>query len=240
VHPAAYRPRISVCHDGIDTFRHAPDPHARFTLPDGRTLAAGQEIVTYAARNLEPHRGFPAFMRALPAILAARPNAEVLIAGGDGVSYGPGPEGGGTWRARMLAEVEIDPARVHLLGHLAPEPYRRLLQVSRVHVHLTLPFVLSWSALEAMATGCLIVGSDTAPVREVIEDGRNGLLADLLDPAAIAGRVIEALAAGPRLDGLRAAARATVTGRYALDLCLPRQLRLMDEVAAGREPGAEI
>jgi glycosyltransferase involved in cell wall biosynthesis len=122
----------------------------------------------------------------------------------------------------MAQEIPLDPARVHFLGRLSYEDYLRVLQVSRVHVYLTVPFVLGWSAMEALAAGCLVVGSDTAPVREVIEDGRNGLLADLNAPAAITARIVEGLRRSDAHDPMRAAARATVLGRYDLATTLPR------------------
>ena len=238
-HPAAYRPTISVRFDGINTDAAAPDPAARFRLPDGRTLAPGDEVVTYVARSLEPYRGFPSFMRALPEILRRRPAAQVLVVGGDDVSYGRPPPNGITWRAALSAEVAPDPARVHFLGRIPRADYLRLLQVSAAHVYLTVPFVLSWSMLEAMSAGCLVVGSATPPVQEVIEDGRNGWLVDFFDTGAIADRVVEALAQGDGLAKLRQAARWTALGGYSLARCLPRQLALLEDVAAGRRPEAE-
>jgi len=232
VHPAPLREKIAVIHDGIDTASIGPDPAARFTLPDGRVLTAADTVVTYVARNLEPYRGFPQFMRAVPHILRARPEAHVVIAGGDGVSYGRVPDGGGTWRERMLAEVgPLDAGRVHTMGRLPYMLYRTLLQVSTVHVYLTVPFVLSWSCLEAMASGCLVLGSDTPPVREVIAEGRNGLLVAFDAPEAIAARAVEAIARRDEFRTLREGARQTVIERYALEKCLPAQLRLVQEMA---------
>jgi glycosyltransferase involved in cell wall biosynthesis len=162
---------------------------------DGPEIAAGDEIVTYVARSLEPYRGFRTFMRSLPAILAARPKARVLIVGGDGVSYGAPPTGPLNYREQMLQELgdSLDLSRVHFLGKVSYEAFIRLLQVSRVHVYLTYPFVLSWSMLEAMSAGCLVVGSRTPPVEEVIQHGANGLLVDFFSPAEVAQRVVEAL-----------------------------------------------
>jgi glycosyltransferase involved in cell wall biosynthesis len=231
-HPAALRDKISVIFDGIDTGIVRPDPAARFALPDGGVLTASDEVVTYIARNLEPYRGFPSFMRALPHLLAARPKAQVVIVGGDEVSYGQAAPGGETWRARMLAEIgPLDPARVHLLGRLDYRRYLSLLQVSAAHVYLTVPFVLSWSCMEALAAGCAVIGSRTPPVQEVIEHGRNGWLVDFLDPPAIAAQVAAVLADRAGQAAIRARARETVLARYALADCLPAQLRLVRSLA---------
>jgi len=236
--PDWYRDRISLVHEGIDTELCRPDPAATFTLPDGTTLRPGDEVVTYVARGLEPYRGFPSFMRALPALLAERPRARVAIVGGDAVRYGRNPPGHATWREAMLAEVgPLDPARVHFLGHVSHEALHALFRLSAVHVYLTVPFVLSWSLLEAMACGALVLGSATPPVQEVIEDGRNGLLVDLFDPAALARRMAEALADPARFAPLRAAARRTVEERYDLRrIALPRQMAVLDALAARRRP----
>lgn len=235
-HPAAFHAKISVTFDGIDSDDAAPDPSARFRLPDGRILSPGDEVVTYVARSLEPYRGFPSFMRALPDILRRRPAAVVLVVGGDDVSYGRPPPDGGSWRQAMAAEQTFDPARVMFFGRIPRAEYLRLLQVSAAHVYLTVPFVLSWSMLEAMAAGCLVIGSATPPVQEVIEDGRNGLLVDFFSPAEIADHVVEALAHRARFDALRQAARWTALSRYSLARCVPRQFALLETLAASRRP----
>jgi glycosyltransferase involved in cell wall biosynthesis len=128
----------------------------------------------------------------------------------------------------MAAEIPLDPSRVHFLGRVSYDDYLRVLQVSRVHVYLTVPFVLGWSAMEALSAGCLVVGSDTAPVREVIEDGRNGLLADLNAPASIAERIVEALRHPERYEQMRARARETILGRYDLPTTLPLLQGVLD------------
>jgi glycosyltransferase involved in cell wall biosynthesis len=230
-HPAPLRPKIDVIFDGIDTSVVTPDPIATFTLPGGTVLTPNDEVVTYIARNLEPYRGFPSFMRAVPKILAQRPAARIVIVGGDEVSYGRGAPEGQTWRQRMLDEIgPLDPSRVTLLPRIPYAQYLALLRVSTAHVYLTVPFVLSWSCMEAMAAGCLVIGSRTAPVEEVIEDGRTGLLVDFLDPSAIAARVAEALHHRAALAPLRARARRLVEQKYALSICLPAQLRLLQSM----------
>ncbi|NNE79004.1 MAG: glycosyltransferase [Silicimonas sp.] len=227
--PKVYRPKIKVIHDGIDTETIRPDPKASFTLPDGTRLTREDEVLTYVSRNLEPYRGFHTFMRALPALLERRPKARVIIVGGDDVSYGGRPKGGGTWRDAMLAEVGALPDRVTFTGRIPYADYLKLLQVSSVHLYLTYPFVLSWSMLEAMAAGAFVIGSATPPVEEVIADGQNGWLVDFFDTDAIAERAAMALAERDRVDHLRSAARNTVVKRYDLKLCLQRQRALIED-----------
>ena len=209
LYPVAYHDKIHVIHEGVDVGKLGPDPEAFLKFSDGKELRPGDPVVTYVARNLEPYRGFHCFMRALPELLKAHPDCQVVVVGGDEVSYGDRPDGASNWREKMLRENSIDLDRVHFLGKVNYDLYRCVLQVSAVHVYLTYPFVLSWSALEAMACGCLLVASDTAPVREVIQHGRNGWLVDFFDGKALVEHVLYALSNPPEAAALRANARKT-------------------------------
>jgi glycosyltransferase involved in cell wall biosynthesis len=218
--PPAYRPRIGVIHDGIDTDRIAFPP-----------LPGDEEIVTFVARNLEPYRGFHVFMRAIPEIQKRRPKAHVVIVGGDEVSYSRRLPPGETYRARMLRELEgrLDLSRVHFTGRISYARYLSLLRASSAHVYLTYPFVLSWSLLEALAAGCAVIASRTPPVEEVITDGQNGLLVDFFSPEEIAARVEQALTQD--MSGLREHARRTALERYDLRrVCLPAQAKLIEQL----------
>lgn len=236
-HPEAFRHRITVLHDGVDTDLVKPDPQVTGTLKKGLRLKAGDEVITYVARNLEPYRGFPTFMRAAALIQRRRPRAQIIVVGGDGVSYGSRPTGGGNYREQMLAELgdTLDLNRIHFLGRVKYDVFLRLLQLSAAHVYLSAPFVLSWSMLEAMAAGCLLIGSRTAPVLEVIKDGQNGLLADFFSPEEVADQVDRVLDHPDRMAALRRAARQTVVDRYALSKCLPKQIQLITDVAMGKK-----
>ena len=238
-YPRRYHSMINVIHEGIDTQIARPDPAARLTLGKSRqTFQAGDEILTYVARNLEPYRGFHQFMRALPRILAARPKAQVLIVGGDEVSYGARLPPGQSFRQQLLDELgdSLDAQRVHFLGKLPYASFIKVLQISRAHVYLTYPFVLSWSMLEAMAAGALIIGSRTAPVEEVIHHGGNGLLVDFFSPSDIADLAIEALQAPDTFASLRQNARETILERYDLRTrCLPAQLQLINAMLPRRK-----
>ncbi|ESQ77708.1 glycosyltransferase family 4 protein [Asticcacaulis sp. AC402] len=226
-YPAWARDRIRTIFDGIDTEHVKQKPDASITLDNGRVLTKADEVITYVARNLEPVRGFPTFMRALPAILKGRPKATVLVMGGDEVSYGVG--GSKTkWREKMLEEVELPEGRVHFLGQRTYGEYLSVLSVSSLHLYLTYPFVLSWSLMEALSMGCFIVASNTAPVLEVMRDKENGLFTDFFDPAKVADDVLAAMEY-PDKQRLRDNARATIVDSYSLPLCLEKQLGLFRE-----------
>lgn len=232
--PQRFRQNITVVHDGIDTNLVRPDPEALLEREDltgtPLTLSRRDEIITFVNRNLEPYRGYHRFMRALPHLLKSRPQAKVLIVGGEGTSYGKKPPEGQTWKQIYLDEIspqlsDAELSRIHFLGHLDYQAFVKLLQVSRVHVYLTYPFVLGWSLLEAMACGCAIVASDTAPLKEVIVDRETGLLVDFFDHQALADKIINLLNDEEQRHHLGENARKLATARYDLNsVSLPRQL----------------
>ncbi|MCG2583629.1 glycosyltransferase [Massilia sp. TS11] len=232
--PESFRSRIQVIHDGIDSMRYRPRADVALAIPGLGTLTRADEVITFVARTLEPYRGYHSFMRSLPALLAARPRAQVLIVGADEGGYGPRPPSGQSWKQIFALEVlsampEADQRRIHFLGTLAPDAYLAVLQLSRVHVHLSYPFVLSWSLLEAMSCGCAVVASDTAPVRECIAAGEQGLLVDFFDYAGLAQSVQTLLDDRAFADQLGARARARVEADYDLHrVCLPAQLEWLE------------
>jgi len=235
--PPAFRNKISVIHDGIDTGLVRANSEVKFA-PGDEVLTRDDEVITFVNRNLEPYRGYHVFMRALPRLLRERPNARVLIVGGDEVSYGAKPPGEKSWKQIFIDEVrgkipDADWARVHFLGRIPYEQFLQLLQVARVHVYLTYPFVLSWSLFEAMASQAAIVASDTAPVREAITDGKTGLLVDFFDREALVDKVCHLLEAPDLRQELGRAARAHVVNGYDLNThCLPAQMAWIDRLAA--------
>lgn len=234
--PRDFQHKISVLHDGVDTDFCAPNAAATLTLPSGKTFKAGDEVMTYVARNFEPYRGFATFMKAAEILLRERQNLHIIAVGADAVSYGRKAAEGKTYRELMMAQVQLPAERMHFVGTLPYDQLIRLFQVSAAHLYLTYPFVLSWSMLEAMAAGVALVGSDTKPVVEVVEHGVNGLLADFHSPADVATKIGQLLDDPGKNAALRAAARATVVERFALSKLLLLHMQLVREVAAGQIP----
>lgn len=234
--PAEFAYKVSVIHDGIDTRTCAPDPAATLRLADGRTLTRDDEVITYCVRNFEPYRGFPTFMKAVELIHKRRPKAQVVAIGADGISYGKPLPDGKLYRHEALKEVQVDRSRLHFIGSVPYDTFLKVIKVSQAHIYLTYPFVLSWSMLESMSAGCLVIGSRTPPVEEVIVDRENGLLVDFFSPEEVADRVDEVFAAPDRMAELRQRARATVLERYDLEKCLGRQLTLIKNLVLGHRP----
>ena len=235
--PEAFRSKITVVHDGIDTVSVAPNPNVSLTLNGNLVLTKQDEVITFVNRNLEPYRGYHIFIRALPEILKRRPKARVLIVGADDVSYGARPENGQKWKDIFAKEVrplisDADWSRVHFLGNVPYTAFIPLLQLSSVHVYLTYPFVLSWSLLEAMSVGCAILASDTQPLHEAIKHNATGRLVNFFDVQKLASEVCALLDDPEERARLGANARAFAQANYDLQtVCLPRQLAWVQKLA---------
>lgn len=236
LHPPEFASKMSVIHDGVDVDVCVPNPAARVTLPSGKSFAVGDEVVTYIARNFEPYRGFATFMKAAEILLRERPNLHIIAVGADSVSYGKKAPEGKTYRQILSEQVTLPADRIHFVGTVPYADLIGLFQISAAHLYLTYPFVLSWSMLEAMASGVALVASNTKPVIEVVEHGVNGLLADFFSPQDVAAKLSQLLDDPTRNAAMRANARDTVVNRFALSKLLPLHMQLVREVAAGQIP----
>ena len=190
-------------------------PAEPFELADGRMIAPGTPTITYVNNHMEPMRGLHIFARALPRLMAEIPDAQVLMFGKESSRpYGGQPPEGTTWREIVFEGLDVDPARLHVMGRAPHAQMLAAFRLSTAHVYYTYPFVLSWSLVEALASGCYVIGSDTPPLHDAITDGVNGRLLPFFDIDALSRVLIEAcrdpLASAP----LRAAARATAVAKF--------------------------
>lgn len=228
--PKDFHHKIKVIHNGINTNICTPDKKAKFIIKDKNLeLTSKDEVITYGTRGMEPFRGFPQFMEAIDKVLKRRPNAHIVIAGEDVVCYSP-KLSEGTYKELMLKKLNLDMSRVHFTGALPFEDYIKLLQISSVHVYLTYPFVLSWSLLNALATECCVIASNTAPIIEVIKDNKNGLLVDFFDTDAIAEKIEYALNNQSKMKMIRQNARKTILENYDTKNCLLKQIKYIQEL----------
>ena len=225
--PAEYRSKIAVIHDGVDTAYFSPQSTGLHLPRLGLDLRGKDQVVTYVATGMEPMRGFPEFMRVVSALQKRFPHCETVVVGEDRTEYSNQLASGKTYRQLMLEMMPYDLSRLHFTGRLSREEYRQVIQASTVHVYLTFPYILSWSMLEAMACGCLVVGSATAPVQEVLVNEQNGLLVDFFDARGIFERVAAVLSRSANFDVLRRNARETVLQRYEARDMLRRQLEFV-------------
>lgn len=239
--PVEYQHKIRVIHDGVDTAVVSPKSGATVTLNDlskGECrFTAEDEVISFAVRNLEPSRGFHRYMRALPALQRARPKANFVIVGGNETSYVRGHESGRSWREALLDEVggELDLSRIFFVGRVPYQSLLELFSITALHIYMTVPFVLSWSMLEAMACEAPVLASATGPVTEIIEEGENGFLFDYFSADQLAEQVTRLMESPALRSKVGKRARQYIVENYDLDSrCLPRHLALIDEVLASR------
>lgn len=236
--PKEYQHKITVIHDGVDSKLVQPCEEPKLELSDGLQFSGGDELITYVSRNLEPYRGFHIFIRALPEILRNRTDARIVIVGSETTGYGRPHPSGKSWKTVLLEEARNElkddiMERVHFVGQIPYKHYISILQLSRVHVYLTYPFILSWSLIEAMSAGCAIVASDTPPVREVLENDANARLVDFFDSQELSNKVCKFLSNPAERARLGASARQSVLKKYDLEtVCLPALIRFIERLAS--------
>lgn len=233
--PKSLQPLVRVFHEGIDIRNATRKPQPRYRLADGRVLDGSKPVITFINRNFERLRGYHVFMRALPAFLERCPEAEVVVIGQDGKGYGGELPGGESWRGRMQRELgdRVDWSRVHHVGKVPHADMINLMSMSWGHVYYTYPFILSWSVVEAMACECLILGSDTGPVRDAITPGVNGVLNDFFDIAALSDAMAQACERPEAFVALRKAARQTALAMFDREsVGVPAWMALIDEILA--------
>lgn len=232
--PKEFHNKIRVIHDGINTDICKPDKNAKFLIPDKNIeLSAEDEVVTYATRGMEPTRGFPQAMEAIAKLQRKRPNAHFVVGGLDKVCYGEKLKNG-TYKELMLKKLNLDMKRVHFVGALDYNDYINLLQISSAHIYSTIPFILSWSLLEAMSVGCCVVASNTTPVLEVMKDNYNGLLFDFYNVDQLVEKVEYALDNKVGMQVIKENARKTVVENYDLKVLMTKQIEYMLTLMAKR------
>ncbi|WP_262689462.1 glycosyltransferase [Kordiimonas aestuarii] len=233
--PRMFQNHISVLHDGVDTEFFSPKKGVGVKVGD-KVLTANDEVITYVARGMEAYRGFPQFMEAVSKLQKVRPRLQVVILGADRIAYGSQLPSGKGLKEPMLEKHDFDHDRLHFMGLQPLDVLRDLFRITSAHIYLTAPFVLSWSMLEAMSTGVLVVGSDTEPVRELIKDGENGLLVDFWNTEALVDRMVSVLENPAEYEHLKLSARNRIVNHYAKDDLLPKYWQMITDVAEGRQP----
>ena len=228
--PEWARNKTSVIHEGIDTEWATPDLSTKLKVSPEKVISANDNVVTFINRTFEPYRGIHKMIQAIEDIQMACPETQFILVGKDSpkVSYGSSrPDGKGWLKYLKEKHTErINWNNVHHVGKVSHDRLRDIYRISSVHVYLTYPFVLSWSLLEAMSCECTVVGSRTAPVEEVIESGKNGILVDFANSKELAEKVVEILNNKQIYKHLGQNARSTIIKRYSLNTCLEKQLTL--------------
>jgi glycosyltransferase involved in cell wall biosynthesis len=229
--PNQYADKVRVIFDGVDTDtwrRHENVPREI----SGRRIDADARIVTYVARGFEAMRGFDIFMKVAKRIYQQMPNVLFVVVGSDQIYYGGDLKHTGTksFREWALKQEEYNLSKFLFTGMMQPLQLARLLSISDLHLYWTVPFVLSWSLIDALACGCTVLASNTEPVQEFIEHEKNGLLANFYDVDRFAELSLQVLRDPTAYRLLGQAGAASVRERYALDCTLPATVDFFQSV----------
>jgi len=227
--PKIFQKNVSVLHDGVDVDYFSPVEGTKLKVGD-KTFTAEDEVITYVARGMEEYRGFPQFMEAVSILQQQRSNLQVIILGNDRVAYGAKRTDGKTYKQWALEEFTFDHDRLHFMGLMPLEYLRDMMRITSAHIYLTAPFVLSWSLMEAMSAGALIVGSDTEPLHEMITHGENGLLVPFFEVDKLVAQVNQVLDKKMNYQTLKDAARKTIVSNYSTRDLLPKYKQLLETV----------
>ncbi|HZZ42219.1 MAG TPA: glycosyltransferase [Tepidisphaeraceae bacterium] len=200
----------------------------------GRDIPPNTRIVTYVSRGFESMRGFDIFMRVAKRIMQQYPDVLFFVVGADRIAYGGDADyiGGKSFKDWVLSREEFDLSRFVFTGLLPQPELARLLATTDLHIYLTVPFVLSWSMMDAMSCGAVVLGSATPPVKEMIREGQNGLLADFFDIENFARKAIDILKDPQAYRPLGNAAEEMIEQRYSLDRVVPEMVKLYESARA--------
>lgn len=233
--PAEWSSKLDVLHDGIEM-----DQWTRRSVPRriaDEAIDQDTRIVTYVARGLESMRGFDIFMRVANRIAREMPNVLFVVVGSDRVCYGNDLNHikTKTFREHVIQTVGPDLSRFRFLGMVPRTTLVDLWSLSDLHLYLTVPFVLSWSLLNALACECPVLASDVAPVREIIRHGETGLLGDFFDVDGLANQALAVLQDPASYRVLGQAGRGLIDAEYSLDRTYPRFLNLVQNTFQSME-----
>lgn len=224
-----------VIHDGIDCDWLSPNNQARLIFKNGFILRSGMPIVTFINRTFEPYRGIHVFLESIKELQRLHSTFHTILVGEDTpfVSYGKSRTDGAGWLTILKKEYGpgLDWSRIHAVGKVTHTQLKTIYQISSAHVYLSYPFVLSWSMLEAMSCGCLVIGSDTAPVRELIKNGKNGILVPFSDAKQIKEQIHQALLYPSRYLAIKKEARRSIQDGYNLIDCINKQVTFLESFA---------
>lgn len=241
--PAEYRSKFDVIFDGIDTGiyyrRHNPERR----LPNGQVVPSGTRIVTYVARGFERMRGFDIFMEVARRTYEQFPNVLFVVVGADSVHYGPdlAYTDKASFREEVLSSGKYDLSKFLFTGRVPEHDLAQILSLGDLHIYLTEPFIASWSLVDAMSCGAVVLASDQNCVREYIRPGENGLLKGFFDVEGLAAQAVDVLKDPAAFKPLSIAAQETVQQKYSVDVAMPKLKAFFEQVAAKkREPSNRL
>lgn len=230
--PEALQPHIQVIPDGVNCAQLRPNPQSQLTLPCGTVVRAGDPLVTLVSRELEPLRGLRQALQAWPQVMAAEPQARLLLVGGHQDGYGIEASLASSHLEAALGALpsSVDRSRIHAVGRMAHGQLTALLQCSACHLGLSYPYTASWSSLEAMACAVPVISNPEHPLAADLRHGDNAWLVPFTDANALAEAILHLLRHPERRQQIGAAGRQLIEQHFSLEVALRRYQQLFEQL----------
>ena len=126
-----------------------------------------------------------------------------------------------SFKDHVLKQHPFDLSRFHFLDSISESSLRDLFRISTCHFYWTVPFTLSWSLFQAMSSGCLVLGSNTAPVRDVVFNNKTGVLVSPNDKDQMVEELLAIVRSPDEYLSIRENARLSMVKNYSLDVLTP-------------------
>lgn len=214
------------CPNGVDL--------EMFSVPTGEERGRAKEAqgfsststVVLVPRRWAPTKGIHLLVAALADLDV--PDVHVVFVG----SETPGYE---AYAAEVLAGLRGWKLDFRILPSATPEEMPDLYRLADIAVFPSVLEATSLGVLEAMASGCLVLGTDVGGIPEVVDDGLTGFLCAPNDPAALRTLLLDALTLGQEArSGIAARARQQVVDRYGWPAIAQRVVALYERVLTAR------
>lgn len=197
----------------VDTERFKPGNESNYRI----NLAAPDEKILVHASNFRPVKRIPDVMRVFALVCSQMPARLVLV--------GDGPE---LPRAAEMAEDLGVRDRVIFAGQ--QEAVEGLLKVADLFLLPSEFESFGLAALEALACGVPVVGTNTGGMAEVVEEGVNGHLCRVGDTTCMASFASNLLADKKKHETFQAAARGSVLSRFRTDDIVTQYEQYYEEI----------
>ncbi len=163
---------------GTDTHKYNPEQKSTQIREE---LGIGESPLIISSKPLEPIYNIESLIKSIPQVLRIVPYAKFVISG----------KGSREAELRQLTKSLDVSNNVLFTGFIPPEEFPKYLASADIYVCTSLSDGgLAVSTKEAMASGLPVIVTDFGDNGKWIENGKNGFVIPMKDPASLADRIV--------------------------------------------------